>query len=221
VTSTEKQKMHEDQADRTDMIGKGKISGLLWHFSAPAIVAMLANASYNIINRVFVGRAVGGIAIAAIAVSFPIMMFFMSISFLIGVGATTLISIRLGQKKKDEAEIIMGHALTWLIVLPLILCTGLYLYIEPMLILFGTTENLLPYATDYLKIMLPGMIIMSVSLGMNNIIRAEGSPRIAMMTQISGGAVNVGFNYLYRQSVHAAAHAHIRLGPGSATDHRI
>lgn len=183
--------------NRTDMIGTGDIKNLLWFFSMPAIVGMLANASYNIMNRVFVGHAVGGVAIAAITVTFPIMIIFMGVSMLIGVGATTLISIRLGQQKSNEAEIIMGNALTLLFLLPLLCCIGLYFYIEPLLIFFGTTEQLLPYAVDYLRIFLPGMILMSVSMGMNNVIRAEGNPLTAMLTQILGGAINVLCNYVF------------------------
>jgi putative MATE family efflux protein len=179
------------------MLGTGKIGSLLWHFSIPAIIGMLANASYNIINRIFVGHAVGGVAIAAITVAFPIVILFMGISLLIGVGATTLISIRLGQKKIDEAETIMGHALTWLFVLPLLFCVGMFFYIEPSLILLGATADLLPYAIDYLTIIMPGLLIMSISMGMNNVIRAEGSPRTAMLTQIVGGGVNVISNYFF------------------------
>ena len=192
-----KQAIKVNTANRTEMLGSGDINSLLLHFSMPAIVGLLANASYNIINRIFVGHAVGEEAIAAIAIIFPVMIIFMGISMLVGIGATTLISIRLGQQKKHEAEVIMGNALTLLFMLPFASCIGLYMFIEPVLILIGATENILPYAVDFLKIFLPGMVIMSVSLGMNNVIRADGSPRIAMLTQILGGAVNVLFNYIF------------------------
>lgn len=185
-------------AERTEMIGTGDVGKLLMRFALPAIVAMLANASYVIINRIFVGHAVGGTTgIAAITICFPILIIFMSLSMLIGVGATTLISIRLGQQKSNEAEEIMGNALTLLFVLPLLCCLGMYFYIEPLLIFFGAIDGVLPYAIEYLKILMPAMIIMSVSMGMNNVIRAEGSPVVAMLTQVLGGAVNVCFNYLF------------------------
>ena len=189
--------MSTKETGRTERLRTGKIGGLLWHFSVPSIVGMLANASYNIINRIFVGHAVGGIAIAAITVTFPLIMVFMGIALLVGIGATTLISIRLGQRKEAEAEVIMGNALTLLVALPLLLCLGLYVFVEPMLLFFGATRELLPYATAYMRVILPAMIVMSVSMGMNNIIRAEGSPRVAMLTQVLGGAVNVACNYLF------------------------
>lgn len=97
----------------------GKIGSLLWKFSWPAVIAMLVNSIYNIIDRVFVGRGVGSIAIAAITVAFPIMLILMAVSVLIGVGATSLISIRLGEKKSEEAEKIAGNAILLLILLPI------------------------------------------------------------------------------------------------------
>ncbi|MDR1160190.1 MAG: MATE family efflux transporter [Syntrophomonadaceae bacterium] len=183
--------------NRTEIMGTGSINSLLWTFSVPAIVGMLANASYVIINRIFIGHAVGGIAIAAITLTFPIFIIFMALLMLIGVGATTLISIRLGQQKTEEAEAIMGNALSLLVLIPVICCACMYFYIEPLLIFIGADASTLPYAIDYLKILMPSVILMSVSMGMNNIIRAEGNPVTAMLTQLFGGIVNVFFNYIF------------------------
>jgi len=102
-------------------MGKQNVGSLLWKFSLPAIVGMLVNALYNIIDRIFVGRGIGSLAIAATTVAFPIMLIMMAFSMLIGIGATALISIRLGEQKKEEAEKIIGNALTMLIILPLII----------------------------------------------------------------------------------------------------
>ncbi|MDR1617015.1 MAG: MATE family efflux transporter [Syntrophomonadaceae bacterium] len=187
----------DKNANRTEAIGTGSINSLLWTFSVPAIVGMLANASYVIINRIFIGHAVGGIAIAAITLTFPIFIIFMALVMLIGVGATTLISIRLGQQKVGEAEAIMGNALSLLLLVPTVCCVCMYFYIEPLLIIIGANESTLPYSTDYLKVLMPSMILMSVSMGMNNIIRAEGNPVTAMLTQLFGGIVNIFFNYIF------------------------
>jgi putative MATE family efflux protein len=185
-------------AERTKMLGSGSINQLLFNFSVPAIVGMLVNASYVIINRIFIGNAVNGgkDAIAGITVTFPIMILFMAISMLVGVGATTLISLNLGQNKVKEAEEILGNALFLMFLLPFLLCAGMYMFIEPLMLMVGASEVTLPYAVKYMTILMPSLIIMSVSMGMNNIIRAEGSPVMAMSTQILGGAVNVGCNYL-------------------------
>ena len=189
----------QQAAERTRLLGVGNINKLIWDFSLPAVVGMVVNASYIIINRMFIGHAAEGgrSAIAAITVTFPILILFMAISMLIGVGATTLVSIRLGEQKVDEAEKILGNALSLLILGPLILCAAMYFYIEPLLIFSGAEDNVLPYAIAYLEILIPSMVIMSVSMGMNNFIRAEGNPITAMQTQILGGAINVGCNYIF------------------------
>ncbi len=174
-----------------------KIGSLLWKFSLPAIVAMLVNSLYNIIDRIFVGRGVGSIAIAATTVAFPLMLILMAFSMLIGIGATALISIRLGEQKKEEAAVIMANAMTLLIILPLIL-TGIYLiFADPILILFGASQQVLPYARDFTHIIMLGAFIGSISMGMNNFIRAEGNPRLAMYTQVSGTIINIVLNYVF------------------------
>ena len=96
--------------DRSFAMRDQNIGGLLWQFSLPAIVGMIINALYNIVDRIFVGRGIGFIAIAATTVAFPIMLISFTVAMLVGIGATSLISIRLGQKKKEEAERVAGSA---------------------------------------------------------------------------------------------------------------
>jgi len=174
-----------------------KIGSLLWKFSLPAIVAMLVNSLYNIIDRIFVGRGVGSIAIAATTVAFPLMLILMAFSMLIGIGATALISIRLGEQKKEEAAVIMANAMTLLILLPLILTVIYLIFADPILILFGASQQVLPYARDFTHIIMLGAFIGSISMGMNNFIRAEGNPRLAMYTQVSGTIINIVLNYVF------------------------
>lgn len=174
-----------------------KIGSLLWKFSLPAIVAMLVNSLYNIIDRIFVGRGVGSIGIAATTVAFPLMLILMAFSMLIGIGATALISIRLGEQKKEEAERIIANAMALMIILPLLL-TGFYLlFADQILILFGASQEVLPYARDFTHIIMLGSFIGSISMGMNNFIRAEGNPRLAMYTQVSGTILNIILNYVF------------------------
>ena len=173
------------------------IGSLLWKFSLPAIVGMLVNALYNIVDRIFVGRGVGSLAIAATTVAFPIMLVFMAVAMLIGIGATALISIRLGQKKKEEAEKVAGNAAVMLLVLPSILAVIYLLFPEPILRLFGASAEVLPYARDFAHIIMMGAPLGSISFGMNNFIRAEGNPRLAMLTQIIGAVINGVLNYIF------------------------
>lgn len=173
------------------------IGGLLWKFSLPAIVAMLVNALYNIVDRIFVGRGVGSIAIAATTVAFPLMIILMAVSILIGVGATALISIRLGQQRMEDAEKVAGNAMVMIILLPVIIALIYLLFPEPILIFFGASEEVLPYARDFVHIIMMGAAFGSISMGMNNFIRAEGNPRLAMFTQITGALINGVLNYIF------------------------
>jgi len=174
-----------------------KIGSLLWKFSIPAIVGMLVNALYNIVDRIFVGRGVGSLAIAATTVAFPIMLILFAVAMLIGIGATALISIRLGQRKKEDAEKVAGNAAVMLVILPSILAAIYLLFPEPILRLFGASEEVLPYARDFTHIIMMGAPLGAISFGMNNFIRAEGNPRLAMLTQIIGAVINGVLNYIF------------------------
>lgn len=183
--------------NKTLEMGNQSIGKLLWSFSLPAIIGMLVNALYNVVDRIFVGRGVGSIAIAATTVAFPIMIILFAVSMLVGIGATALISIRLGEQKKDEAEKIMGNAILLLILLPLVLSIFYLLYSDPILILFGASPEVLPYAHDFTRVIMLGSVFGSISFGVNNFIRAEGNPKIAMLTQIFGALANVTLNYIF------------------------
>lgn len=176
--------------DQTSQLGEGQISELLIKFSLPAIVGMLVNALYNVVDRVFVGRGVGFLAIGGVTVGFPIMIIQMAFGMLIGIGATALISIRLGQQKKDEAEIIAAHALVLLVILSIIIALVGLTFLDPLLRLFGASAEVMPYAQDFMRIILIGTVFQSVGFGMNNIIRADGNPKIAMATMLIGAVLN-------------------------------
>ncbi len=183
--------------NRTLEMRDQKIGKLLWRFSLPAIIGMLVGSLYNIVDRIFVGHAVGFIGIAATTVAFPIMIILMATSMLIGIGATALISLRLGEEKQEEAEKIAGNATTLIILLPILLTIFYLLYTDPILRLFGAGADVLPYARDFTTIIMLGSFLGSIAFGMNNFIRAEGNPRVAMYTQILGGILNIILNYIF------------------------
>lgn len=158
----------------------GKINSLLWKFSWPAVIAMLINSLYNIIDRIFVGHGVGSIAIAATTVALPIMLILMAVSVLIGVGATSLISIRLGEKNQGEAEKIIGNATLLLILLPIVISIIYFLFTDNILTFFGASAEVLPYAKEFTHIIMLASAFGSLSMGMVNFIRAEGNPRMSM-----------------------------------------
>ena len=199
--------------DHSQQLRDKKISTLLWRFSIPAIVGMLVNALYNIVDRIYVGQGVGSLGIAGITVSFPYMMLMMSFGMLVGMGSTALVSIKLGERKKDEAELTLGNTLTLMIIVSLGLSVFGLIFLKPVLIISGASETILPYAMDYLQIILIGGIFMGVGFGMNNIIRAEGNPRIAMATMLIGALMNAIldpiFIFLFGWGIQGAAIATI------------
>lgn len=175
----------------------GKISSLLLKFSLPAIVGMLVNALYNVVDSAFVGRGVGDLALAGITVSLPIMTTFMACVMLIGMGATSLISIRMGERKEEDAEKIIGNALILFIIIGLVLTVLGLIFLEPILTLFGASPDVMPYSLDYMRVILLGSVFMAIGLGMNNFIRAEGNPKIAMNTMLIGAVTNIILDYIF------------------------
>ncbi len=183
--------------DRSKRMGEGSIPRLLLTFSAPAIAGMMVQALYNLVDRIFVGQAVGTLGIAGIGVSFPFMLILLAFGMLIGYGGTALVSIRLGEQKKDEAERVLGNVAVLLAGAAVLLTTlGLALLV-PLLKLFGASEQILPYARDYLQIIVLGCVFQVIGFGLNAVIRGEGNPRIAMVTMLIGALVNMVLDPLF------------------------
>ena len=162
-------------------------------FSIPAIVGMLVNALYNVVDRVFIGQIPGGvgkIALSGVTVTFPIATLILAFGMLVGIGTAALISIKLGQQKKEEAEHILGNAFTLIILISIMVTVVGLIFLEPMLLKFGASEATLPYAKQYMTIVLIGVVFQNVGFGLNNTIRSEGNPRIAMYTMLIGGILN-------------------------------
>ena len=180
-----------------DSLGTEKINKLIASFSLPAIIGMLVMASYNIVDRIFVGRGVGTLAISGIAISFPISILIIGFGQLIGMGATALISIKLGEKKKDEAENILGTAFLMIIIVGFLLSATIYLCMVPVLKILGGSGEVLHFAERYLRILLLGIPLQLVSFALNGIIRAEGNPRMALATILIGGGLNIILNPVF------------------------
>lgn len=179
------------------MLREDDITKLLIKFSIPAIVGMLVNALYNIVDRIFVGRYVGNIGIGAIFVSSPIALILMAFSMLVGIGGNSLSSIRLGQGRKEDSEKILGHVVTLALFISIIIALLGLKFLEPLLKLFGSSEEMLPYAIDYTKIILYGAPLQAIGFAVNNFIRGEGNPQVAMFTMLIGAASNVILDYVF------------------------
>ena len=168
-----------------------KISKLVWDYALPAIVGTMVNATYNIVDRIFIGQGVGALAISGLAITFPVMNLTAALGMLVGAGAASRISINLGKKNPERAEKILGNSFLLNIVLNLVFMTLLMIFLEPILMAFGASEDTFPYARDYLQIILPGNIFMTMTFSFNNMMRASGYPKKAMYTMLIGAALNI------------------------------
>jgi len=179
--------------ENVNPLGVKKVSKLLVQFSVPAIVGMMANALYNIVDRIFIGNKadLGALGIAGITVSFPIMIILLAFGVLFGIGGSTLFAIKLGQKKEQEAEKAMGNAFTLLLIAGLSFSVLGQIFLTQILTLFGASPDVLPYAKEYMRIIFMGSTFQMMSMGMNNFIRADGNPKIAMMSMFLGAGINI------------------------------
>lgn len=183
--------------ERSSAMGTESLIRLILRFSVPGIVGMVANAFYNIVDRIFVGRAVDPMGIGAIAVGFPFMMLIIAFSTLIGVGAGSLVSISLGERRRSRAERAMGNALLLLTGGGVLATVVGRLFSEEILALSGVTPTLLPMAKEYLGIVVWGIPLSAIGFGLNYFIRAEGSPRFAMFGLVLGAVMNILLDALF------------------------
>lgn len=168
-----------------------KISLLVWEYSIPAIIGTLVNSLYNIVDRIFIGQGVGAFAISGLAITFPVTILASALGMLVGVGAASRISISLGEKKKHTAEQILGNSFLLILLFNAVIMTLFYIYLDNILIAFGATENTLPYAREYLQIVLIGNVFISLCYSFNNMMRASGYPKKAMITMLIGAVLNI------------------------------
>jgi len=176
----------------TDRIRTAPIGRLLLDFSVPAIIGMFVNAIYNIVDRIYIGRGVDPLGIAGVGLVMPIMMIIQSVSMLVGIGANSLFSIRLGQNRSDEVEKIMGNAFTLLFLIPGVCITACLIFMEPILRdLMKASGDVYEYAASYLRVILYGAIFAAMSPGLTHFIRSDGHPKTSMLVQIVGAVMNI------------------------------
>ena len=183
--------------DKSNAMGKESIFRLMVSFSLPAIAGMLANALYNIVDRIFVGQTVGPLGIGAISVAFPFMLFVIAYGLLIGVGAGSLISISLGEKRRARAEKTMGNAIVFLSAGGIFLAFIGGVFSGRILELSGASVTMLPLAKKYIDTVVWGVFFSTLGFGLNFFIRAEGNPRYAMYTLVVGAFINILLDALF------------------------
>lgn len=183
--------------EKQKQLGEEKISKLLVKFSLPAIAGMLIGALYNIIDRIFIGKAVGSYAIAGVGLAFPAMAIILAFGLLFGIGGSTLISIRLGEKKPEEAEKILGNIFVLLVILGIFITIAGTMFLDPLLKLLGAGDQTFVYAKKYMSVILSGSVFAMLAYGMNHSIRSDGNPKIAMMSSFVGAITNIILDYLF------------------------
>ena len=170
----------------------GNVGKLLVKLAAPAIVAQLVNVLYNIVDRMFIGRMENGaVAMAGVGLSFPIITLISAFAALIGMGGGPLAAIKMGEKDNDGAEKIMGNAVAALVLLAIIITFVFQVYKEPVLWLFGASNNTISYAVDYIGIYLAGTIFVMIALGLNPFITTQGFAKTGMITVAIGAVLNI------------------------------
>ncbi|MDD2255980.1 MAG: MATE family efflux transporter [Bacteroidales bacterium] len=172
-------------------LGTERIGKLLAQYAIPAIIAMTASSLYNITDSVFIGHGVGALAISGLALTFPVMNLAAAFGSLVGAGASALMSVRLGQKDYDTANKVLGNVFVLNIVLGLLFTLIMLFFLKPTLYFFGASDATLPYAYDYLKVILYGNVITHMYMGLNALLRSSGHPKKSMYATIGTVVLNL------------------------------
>jgi len=194
-------------------LGQKPVGQLLWQYALPAIVAMTASSLYNIIDRAMIGQIVGPEAIAGLGITFPFMNLSAAFGAAIGVGASTCISVKLGRKDYQTAENLLGNTITLNLIIGFLFMAVSLIFLDPILRFFGASDVTLPYAREFMEVILLGNMITHMYFGMNAVLRASGKPRHAMYAVLFTVAMNillvVSFVWWFRWGIRGAALATI------------
>ena len=202
-----------DNKKATLELGTKPVGKLLFQYAMPAIVAMVASSLYNMVDSIFIGQGVGAMAISGLAITFPFMNLSGAIGAGIGVGASTYLSVKLGQKDYATAQKILGNSIVLKIITGILFGAICLVFLDPILRFFGATDNTIPYARDYMVIILLGNVFTHLYFGMNALLRAASKPRHAMYATIFTVVLNTAldplFIYTFGMGIRGAALATI------------
>ena len=192
-------------------LGTQPIGKLLLQYAIPAIIAMTASSLYNMVDSIFIGHGVGPLAISGLAITFPLMNLAAAFGSLVGVGASTLVSVKLGQKDYATAQNILGNVVTLNFIIGIGFSILTLLFLDPILYFFGASPDTISYARDYMVIILLGNVITHMYLGLNALLRASGHPQKAMTATITTVIINTILDpiYLFHWGIQGAAIATI------------
>lgn len=198
---------------KENILGTESIGKLLVKYSVPAIIGMMVNALYNIVDRIFIGNIpnVGPMAITGLGVTMPIMTIIIAFGTLVGVGSATNISIKLGENKRDKAEKILGNALSLAVILGISISVVGLLFLNKILMMFGASDSTIIYAKAYMSVILIGPAFNIMSMTFGNLIRGDGNPRLSATIMIIGCILNIVldaiFIFVFKLGIQGAAYA--------------
>lgn len=181
----------------TDRMGTERIGKLLLEFSIPAIISMVFNSLYNVVDTAFLGHAVGEVGVAVTTLAFPVMTILMGFSMLAGQGGNALAAIQLGEGKRARVERTLGNSFVLLVVIAVLVVIAGTLLIDPVLALVGTTPDLYAPTKAFVQIICFGFVFQSVGMGLNNFLRTAGKPQLALYTMVFGTVMCIVFNFLF------------------------
>lgn len=194
-------------------LGTESIGKLLTQYAIPAIIAMTASSLYNMVDSIFIGHGVGALAISGLAITFPLMNLAAAFGSLVGVGASTLVSVKLGQKDYTTAQQILGNVVSLNLIIGIAFTLLTLVFLDPILFFFGASEATIPYARDYMVIILLGNVVTHMYLGLNSVLRSAGHPQKAMtatiLTVIINTLLDPLFIYTFNMGIKGAAVATI------------
>ncbi|SCZ08387.1 MATE family efflux transporter [Alkaliphilus peptidifermentans] len=195
--------------DHSKILGNEAIGKLLFRLSAPAVIGMMVQALYNLVDTIFVGRGVGTMAIAGLAIAFPLQMISLAIAQAIGIGGASIISRSMGSGDNERAERAMGNIFSLVIVVSIVITILGLAFMEPILMIFGATESILPYSMEYMGVILLGTVLFTFAVASNSILRAEGNAKMAMITMLISAGLNIIldpiFIFVFRMGIRGAA----------------
>jgi len=183
--------------DMTNKLGTQPIGKLLASFSIPAVIAMMVNAIYNVVDRIFIGQYAGEAALAGLTIVFPAMMLIFGFAGLIGQGGASLVSIKLGEKDKSGASKIFSNMLMMSTMISVLMAGLMFWQLEPVLRFFGADAVTMPHAFDYMRIILIGIVFQITSFTLNGIVRSEGQPMLSMRSMMASALTNIVLDYIF------------------------
>lgn len=183
--------------EKQERLGKASIGRLLVEFALPSIIAMTAVSLYNVVDSVFIGRVIGPVALAGLTVTFPFMNLSAAFGAMVGVGAGSLVAVKIGQRDVATAEHTLGNVVLLNVLIGTLFAAVSLVFLDPVLRFFGASDASLPFAHDYMQVLLFGNVLTHLYLGLNDVVRSSGYPGRAMAATLTAVSVNVLFDYVF------------------------